>query len=126
MKRDHHSAHRPLADINIAPLVDVLLVLLVVLMLAMPMFVKRLPVELPQTSLTGTPTPIKALTVSLLADGTLKLGDSPVQLEVALAKVTSTVSVEISADKDVTYDVLAKTVSQFQARGPQDIVLLTR
>ena len=126
MTRRWMSSRKPMADINIAPLVDVLLVLLVVLMLALPMFVKRLPVDLPQTSLSGAPTPIKAFSVSLKKDGGLFVGDSPISLDAALGKVGPSVSLEISADREVTYETLAKTVAAFQERGPKDISLMTR
>ncbi len=122
----HNPARRPIASINVTPLVDVLLILLVVLMLSMPMFVKRLPVDLPKTELGGTPTPMKSLAVSIAKDGKLQLGDSPVDLDVVLLQVNPSATVELSVDKDASYEKLATVVSAVQAKSPKEIILLTR
>jgi len=117
---------RPAAGINVTPLVDVLLILLVLLLLAMPLQVKRLPVDLPRTALGGTPTPQQTLPLSLGADGQIYLATAPVSLPEALKKVTATSTVELSIDKDVRYERIAQTISAIQARNPKDIVLITR
>lgn len=121
-----NTSRRPLATINITPLVDVLLILLVVLMLAMPMFVKRLPVDLPVTDLAGAPTPMQALSVSVLKDGRLQIKDSPTDLAGLSVRITPTTTVELSVDKEVSYETLAKVVVAVQARNPKEVILLTR
>lgn len=121
-----HTSRRPLATINITPLVDVLLILLVVLMLAMPMFVKRLPVDLPVTDLAGAPTPMQALSVSVLKDGRLQIKDSPTDLAGLSVRITPTTTVELSVDKEVSYETLAKVVVAVQDRNPKEVILLTR
>lgn len=120
------TSRRPIASINVTPLVDVLLILLVVLMLSMPMFIKRLPVDLPKTELGGTPTPMKSLAVSISKEGKLQLGDTPVELDVVLLQVNPTATVELSVDKDASYEKLATVVSAVQAKNPKEIILLTR
>lgn len=117
---------KPLAAINITPLVDVLLILLVVLMLAMPMFVKRLPVDLPQTSLAGSPAPVKALEVSVREDGGWWVKGSPVSKAHALSQITPETSVELSADKSVRYEALAQAIAAIQEKAPKEIALVTR
>lgn len=117
---------KPLASVNITPLVDVLLILLVVVMLSMPMFVKKLPVDLPQTELTGQPVVAKTLMVSLLESGGLMVDDSPVSLEDIKRKVTPQTSVELAVDQAVQYAAIAKTVAALQKMNPKDIALITR
>jgi biopolymer transport protein ExbD len=119
-------SRKTLSAINITPLVDVLLILLVILMLAMPMFVKRLPVDLPQTSLGGAPTLTHSLTVSLNAAGKLFVDNNPTTLEQLKTKIDATVSVELSVDKDTTYDKIAGVITELQGKGPKDISLMTR
>ncbi len=121
-----NSNRRPLASINITPLVDVLLILLVVLMLAMPMFVKRLPVDLPVTDLAGAPTPMQSLAVSVLKDGRIQVKDSPTDLTGLAVRITPTTTVELSVDKEVSYETLAKVVVAIQAKSPKEIILITR
>lgn len=117
---------KQLAAINITPLVDVLLILLVVVLLAMPMFVKRLPVDLPQTDLAGAPVVSKSLSVSIAANGDLMLSSSPASMADVLRQVTPATSVELSADKDVRYEQIAKTIAELQKKSPRDIALVTR
>lgn len=117
---------KPLASINITALVDVLLVLLVIMMLALPMYVNRLPVVLPETSLAGAPVLANALPVALKTDGTLLMNASPTDLATVLRHITSEVSVEVAADADVRYEDLAQLVAHIQSRGPKEIMLLTR
>ena len=117
---------KQLASINVTPLVDVLLILLVVMMLAMPMFVKRLPVQLPETALSGTPVIAKTLTVSILESGTLLMNDSPTDLAGIQARVRPDVSVEVAVDREVKYDVIARTIAAIQEKSPREISLLTR
>lgn len=121
-----HNDRKPLASINVTPLVDVLLILLVVMMLAMPMFVKRLPVELPQTAFTGKPTVVKSLQVSLREDGSMMVDDSLMTLEQVKLRVTATTSVELSIDQAATYDKIAKVVAELQMANPKDIALMVR
>jgi biopolymer transport protein ExbD len=117
---------KPLAAVNITPLVDVLLILLVVVMLAMPMFVKRLPVDLPQTDLAGAPVVAKTLAVSLLENGSLMVEMSPASLADVGRRITPDTSVELSVDREVRYEQIAKTIAALQKKNPRDIALVTR
>lgn len=114
------------AAINITPLVDVLLVLVIVLMLAMPLFVKRLPVDLPQTSLAGVPTPMASLSLAIQADGSLFLNGKSELMAGVLSQVTAQSTVELSIDKNARYEALAQVIAQVQAKAPKEIILLTR
>jgi biopolymer transport protein ExbD len=125
MRRSPRS--RPqLAPVNVTPLVDVLLVLVVILLLAMPMYVKRLPVDLPQTGLAGTPTPVNSLPVSLKQDASLYVRAAPVSQASLLALIDPSVTVELSVDKATSYDTMAKVLAQLQSKNPKEIILITR
>lgn len=117
---------KPLAAVNITPLVDVLLILLVVVLLAMPMFVKRLPVDLPQTDLAGAPVVAKTLSVSLLESGQLMVEMSPVSLDDLARRIKPDTSIELSVDREVRYEQIAKTIAELQKKNPRDIALVTR
>lgn len=130
MKNNSSFQRKPLrraaAHINITPLVDVLLILVVLLMLAMPMYVKRLPVDLPRTELGGTPTPQQVLPVALYPGGKVRLAQSDVELPVILEKINPGVTVELAIDKTVQYDDIAQVIAAIQERQPKEIVLVTR
>jgi biopolymer transport protein ExbD len=119
-------ARRQAAAVNLTPLIDVLLILVAVLMLALPLFVKRLPVDLPRTALAGTPTPLISLSVSISADGGLMVGGERTPLKDLQAKVTRQTTLELAIDKDVRYETMATVVAALQTAGPKEIVLLTR
>src|SRR5262245_17916410 len=63
--------YKPMAEINITPMVDVMLVLLVIFMVTAPLLVAGVPVELPNTSAARLSQPKKPMIVSLAADGSL-------------------------------------------------------
>jgi len=115
-----------LATVNITPLVDVLLILLVVLMVSMPMFVKRMPVDLPQTDMAGVPVVSKSLSISLREDGSLMLDMSPVTLADLAKRITPETSIELSVDREVRYEQIATTIAALQKKNPRDIALVTR
>lgn len=117
---------KPLATINITPLVDVLLILLVIVMLAMPIFVKKLPVELPKTGVDSAPVAANSLQVALDSKGQLFLAEKPAQLTDVTARIQSNTTVELSVDEKTSYGAAAKLIAQLQARHPREIVLATQ
>lgn len=117
---------KSLASINITPLVDVLLILLVIVMLAMPMFVKKLPVELPKTGVDSAPVAANSLQVSLDAKGQLFLGDKPAQLADVARRVQPNTTIELSVDEKAAYGLAAKLIAQLQDSHPREIVLATQ
>lgn len=117
---------RPTSHINITPLVDVLLILLVILMLVAPLAVKRLPVELPRTELAGTPVLVKALQLTVSADGNLSVDGTPVTTPELRQRIRPDTSVELYIDKSVTYERLAQVANEVQAAGPKEVVLVSR
>lgn len=116
---------KPLSTINITPLVDVLLILLVVLMLAMPLYVKRLPVSLPETALSGMPTSVKSLPISITKEGQLLMDGTPTQMKDLLVKIDGSVSIDLSIDKVVAYEKIASVISELQVKSPKEINLIT-
>lgn len=117
---------KPLADINITPLVDTLLVLVVLLMLAMPLYAQRLPVELPRTGLTGTPLPVRSLQVTLSASGAVTVAGQPARAEDLTQAVDAQTTVVLAVDAAVPFQALASLIASLQELKPREIVLATR
>jgi biopolymer transport protein TolR len=70
---DEDVAYKPMAEINITPMVDVMLVLLIIFMVAAPLMVAGVPVELPKTSAARLGQSKKPMVVTLTADGRLQI-----------------------------------------------------
>ena len=98
-----------IAEINVTPLVDIMLVLLIVFMLTAHLIAKRvIEVELPRAT-TGASVPATTLAITLKADGAMFLNDAPVNADGLRAAVTAAVAkdaktqVVIAGDKNVQY-----------------------
>jgi biopolymer transport protein TolR len=75
---DDDAGYRPMAEINITPMVDVMLVLLIIFMVAAPLMVAGVPLELPNTSAARVSQSKKAMVVSLDGTGALFIREEPV------------------------------------------------
>lgn len=117
---------KPLPDINVTPLVDVLLVLVAILMVAMPMYVKRLPVELPATSLNATYLAKNNVQITIDQEGLVFVDGQLTSREILGSVLNEGASIEIAAHKSTTYEVLAQVVTQVQSANPADISLITQ
>lgn len=69
------ATYRPMAEINITPMVDVMLVLLIIFMVAAPLMVAGVPVELPKTTAPRVGQSKKPMVVTLSPDGRLQIRD---------------------------------------------------
>lgn len=117
---------KPLTAINITPLVDVLLILLVIVMLAMPLFVKRLPVSMPETKLDAPPAAAKAVRVALGTNNTYYLEDAKTSLSDVLNHVEKGSTVEVYVDGAVSYKDLAAFTDALYSKTPKDVLLMSR
>src|SRR5271163_1141079 len=79
--------YRPLSEINVTPLVDVMLVLLIIFMVTAPLMTSGVSVDLPKTDAKPLNTDSQPLTVSIDAAGKIFLQDQEVQLSELVAKL---------------------------------------
>src|ERR1700712_3892708 len=70
-----------LSEINVTPLVDVMLVLLIIFMISAPLLTVGVPVELPKTEASAVDDQTQPLTVSVKADGTIYISDPQTPFE---------------------------------------------
>lgn len=113
-------------EINLTPLIDVLLVLLVIVLLISTMFVRQLPVSLPVSEVDGAPVVTQSVQVSLSPAGVLMQGYSPITSEILAKMVNSEVVIELSVDKATTYATIAEAIGELQKLQPKTIALVTR
>lgn len=132
--RGRHSSRfskKPMSDINITPFVDVMLVLLVIFMVTAPMMTVGVPTDLPKTeagALSGNSTP---LTLTIQADGSLFLQESPVKLNAlttrlkAIAKNGFNERIYIRGSAEVKNGVVMKVMGHLSAAGFSQIAFVT-
>ena len=78
-RRRRGRKHAPMAEINVTPMVDVMLVLLIIFMVAAPLSTVDLPIDLPTSTATPQKKPEKPTYVSIKPDLALALGETPVK-----------------------------------------------
>jgi biopolymer transport protein TolR len=122
----------PMAEINVTPLVDVMLVLLIIFMVTAPMLTAGVPVELPESRANALPQEQQQLTVSLASDGTIYLDDAalaPGELGERLAAVPRTgdeaPDVVLRADRALDYGRVMAVMGELNRAGFSSISLVT-
>ncbi len=118
------------ADINVTPFVDVMLVLLIIFMVALPASTVSVKVDLPQAQ--ATPTPAQApVIVSLNLAGRVYVGDKPVTLEDLPAVVAAGAGarpteqrIYLRADEGVSYGALMRVMNRLRDHGFEKVGLV--
>ena len=120
-----------LSDINVTPLVDVVLVLLIIFMVTAPMMSRGIDIRLPRTE-SGTDTQEDRLIVSVDQDSTIYLNDRPVNLALLTDRLkdemgrTGTDFVFLRADQDVPYGRVMAVMDQIKRSGADKVGMVTR
>lgn len=113
-------ARGPMGDINMTPLIDVMLVLLIIFMVTAPLIASSLKLDLPQTEGTSPSDAPEALALTLDAEGRLFIGSERAELaEVhALAeRAKPDTEVQLRADTSVPYGRVAELIGVLQQAG---------
>ena len=119
----------PMADINVTPLVDVMLVLLIIFMITAPLMTHKVVVKLPEATLTTRPDPLKIppVTLAIKADGSRYWNDEPVtaslldQYVAVIVQKDPQPQVNVRADKDTKYGVINDTVQALRHNGVRKV-----
>jgi biopolymer transport protein TolR len=121
-----------MADINITPFVDVMLVLLIIFMVAAPLLTVGVPINLPQTAAAALPVEQEEpLSVTITADGALLIQETPVPQEELVTRLQSIAGerdgdkIFLRADGAVPYAQVATVMGALSAAGFTNIGLVT-
>ena len=132
------SSGKGMSEINVTPLVDVMLVLMIIFMVTAPMLTQGVKVDLPQT--TSDPIPsdkdVESIIVSVDANGAyyVEIGDEgsdPMTLSDLRAQVSKILSQRASSeilvrgDENVTYGTVVRLMAELQGAGASSIGLIT-
>jgi biopolymer transport protein ExbD len=120
-----------IAEINVVPLIDILLVLLVIFMAVRPEVVFGLPVDLPQKSGVTVEAPPDPIVVQVLADGTLRINQDPVrwqELQPRLKEIFKLRASRIAfvrGEDSLEFGVIARAIDEMRDSGITTVGLMT-
>ncbi len=122
---------QPMSDINMTPLIDVMLVLLVIFIITAPLMSASLRLDLPKTDGAQVSSAVQFVSVSVDAQGRLFWGDEPQSEGQLTARVREAAQrqpateVQLRADKNVSYGRIAELIGLVQAGGLSRIGFVT-
>ena len=128
--RGGRQRHR-VSEINVTPMVDVMLVLLIIFMVAAPMMTAGVPVDLPKTSAKALPGNDEPLSVSVASDGKVYLQETAVKIDDlveklrAIAKQKDDIRIFVRGDKSVDYGRVMQVVGTINGAGFTKVALVT-
>jgi biopolymer transport protein TolR len=120
-----------LAEINVTPLVDVMLVLLIIFMVSAPMMQQGVPLKLPQADAAPAPPDKDALVISITASRDIFVGEAKVPLKAlgeklkAIREEDPSRQVFLRADEGVPYGAVVRVLATVERAGIHDIGMLT-
>ncbi len=122
--------YQPLAEINVTPLVDVMLVLLIVFMVAAPLMTSGVPVDLPKTSAAPLSQDADPLTVSVNSEGKIFLQDTEATLPELVGKLQAISDnksgrrIFVRGDKGIAYGRVLEVMATITQGGFTKVALL--
>jgi len=121
-----------ISQINVTPLVDVMLVLLVIFMVTAPIIQQGVQVNLPQAKAGAIPGTEELLVVTIAKNGKVYLNDNPLTLGElgdklrAIRRLQADKQVYLRADQDVRYGLVMKTIAEIKQAGIERLGMVTR
>ncbi len=132
-RRGRGRGRQMIGDINVTPLVDVMLVLLIVFMVTAPLLTSGVPIDLPQTAAPELKVESKPITVSINTAGEVYLGEDQISLETLLASVAAAAGeagtaqrLYIRGDASADYGLIMQVMGALSGAGYAKIGLITR
>ena len=123
--------NKPMSEINVTPMVDVMLVLLIIFMVAAPMMTVGVPIDLPQTQAQQLSSEREPITISVTNTGAIFLGEQPVDLANLITEVTSRAvngtedRVYVRGDLAANYGAVMEVMGALSGAGFAKIGLIT-
>ena len=127
---DSAGGFRPVAEINVTPLVDVMLVLLIVFMVAAPLMTVGVPLQLPKSAAAKVAEPKEPLVVSIDKDGKVFLGEEELSEDDVLPRLEALATdddeqvVLVRGDKTISYGRLMEVMGEVSNAGFKKVSLI--
>src|SRR5437764_2839148 len=124
------SRYRPMSDINVTPLVDVMLVLLVVFMITAPLLTVGVPVELPQTQAPPINEPKEPTVITVQRDGAIFIQEASIPVDNLVPKLQAITGsnpdavLYVRGDKEINYGRVLEIMSLISSAGFRKVSLV--
>jgi len=131
-RRKHHR-RRVMSEINVTPMVDVMLVLLIIFMVSAPLLTVGVPIDLPSSQAKSLDQDNKPLTISVNDQDKIYLQETEISLEDLLPKLKAVADAQggteariyVRGDKKVDYGMMMKVMGRLSAAGFHRVALVT-
>jgi biopolymer transport protein TolR len=127
--------YRPMAEINVTPMVDVMLVLLIIFMVAAPLMTVGVPVDLPRTQASALNQETEPLTISVNAEGKIFLQETEVEMENLVPQLQAILRnqpqgqperrIFVRGDRGISYGRVMEVMGTVGSAGFTRVALLT-
>ena len=131
--RRRHRRRPVMSEINVTPMVDVMLVLLIIFMVSAPLLTVGVPLDLPQTQAKTLDQDKEPLTVSVNTKGEVYLQNTEIPLDELVPKLKAIIEARggaderifVRADREVDYETVMKVMGRISAAGFRRVALVT-
>ena len=128
-----HRRRRIMSEINVTPMVDVMLVLLIIFMVSAPLLTVGVPIDLPQTQAKSLDQDRTPLTISVSLDGKVFLQNSEIPVGDLVAKLTAVTTarggfderIYVRGDRKVDYGTVMRVMGRLSSAGFRRVALVT-
>jgi biopolymer transport protein TolR len=128
-----HRRRRVMSEINVTPMVDVMLVLLIIFMVSAPLLTVGVPIDLPQTQAKSLDQDRQPLTISVSLDGKVFLQNSEIPVGDLVAKLTAVTTarggfderIYVRGDRKVDYGTVMRVMGRLSSAGFRRVALVT-
>jgi biopolymer transport protein TolR len=124
--------HKPMSEINVTPLVDVMLVLLIIFMITAPLLTTGVSVDLPTTKSEAVSGQDEPLTITINKNKEIFIGDNVVKAEALIIKLDAIAGLKkqsrifIRADTELSYGEVMELMSLITNAGFNKVALITK
>ncbi|MBO0904449.1 protein TolR [Jiella sonneratiae] len=121
----------PMSEINVTPMVDVMLVLLIIFMVAAPLLTVGVPIELPKTKAKALNADTQPITISVDSNGGVFINDTKIAVEEVVPKLEQIAKtgyqerIFVKGDKSADYGTVMQVMGRINAAGFKNIGLVT-
>jgi biopolymer transport protein TolR len=130
-RRSRRGRRAPMSEINVTPMVDVMLVLLIIFMVSAPLLTVGVPIELPQSQGKQLESNHEPLTISVSTNGDVFIGETSVTIDEvaeklkAIAKNGVEEQIFVRGDKGTNYGQIMRVMGRISAGGFKKVSLVT-